>query len=128
MPVWPICFCSIWPIGAPAPMRLPAARMPTSFTDTWASARAAIAASAARSTVSRSGCLPNLVMWIPRIQMSSVAMSVALPVAALAAATRAAVDRLEAEPDRLRARRVGAHRHRGEADLHAEAHVLGVGR
>ena len=28
-------------------------------------------ASAARSTVSLSGCLPNLVMWIPRIQSSS---------------------------------------------------------
>ena len=33
-----------------------------------------MAASAARSTVSRSGCLPNLVIWMPRIQTSSLAL------------------------------------------------------
>ena len=42
-----------------------------SFIVTPPSASAAMAASAARSTVSLSGCLPNLVMLIPRIQMSS---------------------------------------------------------
>ena len=45
-----------------------------SFIVTPPSASAPIAASAARSTVSLSGCLPNLVMWIPRIQMSSLAI------------------------------------------------------
>jgi hypothetical protein len=44
------------------------------------SARAAIAASAARSTVSLSGCLPNFVILMPRIQMSSLAMVVLLTV------------------------------------------------
>ncbi len=53
-------------------IRLPAARMPMSFMVTPPSASAARAASAARSTVSWSGCLPNLVMLIPRIQMSSL--------------------------------------------------------
>jgi hypothetical protein len=48
--------------SAPWPMRLPAARTPMSRTDTWASDIAAMAASAARSTVSRFGCFPNLVM------------------------------------------------------------------
>ncbi len=43
-------------------MRLPAARMPMSFIDAPASSSAAIAASDARSTVSLSGCFPNLVM------------------------------------------------------------------
>ena len=41
---------------------------------TPASASAPVAASAARSTMSLSGCLPNFVMWIPRIQMSSLAL------------------------------------------------------
>ena len=43
-----------------------------SFIVTPPSASAASAASEARSTVSLSGCLPNLVMLIPRIQMSSL--------------------------------------------------------
>ena len=40
MPVWPSCFCSIWPMPAPAPMRSPAAEMPMSFMVTPASASA----------------------------------------------------------------------------------------
>ncbi len=73
MPVWPICFWSDWP--TPPPMRLPAARMPMSFIDTPASFSAASEAWDARSTVSSSGCFPNFVMLIPRIQTSSVAMA-----------------------------------------------------
>ena len=45
-----------------------------SFIDTPPSARAPRMASAARSTMSLSGCLPNFVMWIPRIQISSLAL------------------------------------------------------
>src|SRR6056297_1428625 len=114
MPVWPICFCSCWPMP-PDPMRLPAARMPMSAMETPASARAAMAAWAPRSTVSRSGCLPNLVMLIPRIQMSSL----------ISRSSRR--DRREAETDRLDTAVVGAHRIGGQADLHAERHVLVVG-
>ena len=71
MPVWPICFCSAWPMP-PGPTRQPAARMPMSFIVTPPSASAASAASAARSTWSLSGCLPNLVILIPRIQTLSL--------------------------------------------------------
>src|SRR3954452_6724905 len=96
----------------PKPMRLPAARMPMSAIVTPASASAALAASAARSTVSRSGCLPNLVMWIPRIQTSSAMGS---------------LQGFEAEADRLGAVVVRAHQVGGEPDLHAERDVLVVG-
>src|SRR5262245_29118450 len=113
MPVWPICFCSCWPMPALAAMRLPAARTPMSFIVTPPSARAASAASAARSTVSLSGRLPNLVMLMPRIQTSS-AIAVGL-------------QGCEPEADGLGAGAVGADRERGELDLHAQAHVLGVG-
>src|SRR5215471_5694227 len=113
MPVWPICFCSCWPMPAPAAMRLPAASTPMSFMDTPASASAAWAASEARSIVSLSGCFPNLVMWMPRIQTSS-AMSVRL-------------QRGEPEADGLGAGAVGADRERGELDLHAQRDVLGIG-
>src|SRR6476620_9364870 len=95
MPVWPICFCSIWPIGAAPPMRLPAARMPMARMVMPPSDNAPITASDARSTVSFSGCLPNFVMWIPRIQMSS-AMS-------------GSFRRCETESDRLGADDVAAH-------------------
>ena len=71
MPVWPICFCSCWPMPAPAAIRFPAASTPMSFMLTPASARAFIEASEARSIVSLSGCLPNFVIEIPRIQTSS---------------------------------------------------------
>src|SRR5256885_2013408 len=114
MPVWPICFWSIWPIGAPAPMRLPAASTPMSFIVTPASDSAPIAASAARSTVSLSGCLPNLVIWIPRIQTSLVAMALL------------SADGLEAEADGLGAVVVGADRIRRQPHLHADLDVLGV--
>ena len=54
------------------PTRLPAARMPMSPMVTPASASAAMAASAPRSMTSLSGCLPNFVMLMPRMQMSSL--------------------------------------------------------
>ena len=56
------------------PIRLPAASTPMSAIVTPPSFKAAIVASAARSKVSLSGCLPNLVMAIPRIHTSSLAM------------------------------------------------------
>src|SRR5438132_8706849 len=116
MPVWPICFWSIWPIGAPAPIRLPAASTPMSFIVTPASDSAPIAASAARSIVSLSGCLPNLVIWIPRIHTSSAAILSLLCVAS--------IDRLEAEADGLGAFVVVAERERGQTHLHPQRHVL----
>src|SRR5579871_2863939 len=80
------------------------------------SASALSAASDARSTTSLSGCFPNLVMWMPRIQTSS----------AMACSSRSG-GRFETEPDGLGAGLVGADGERGEADLHARLHVLGVG-
>src|SRR6056297_732476 len=71
MPVWPTCFWICWPMP-PDPIRLPAASTPMSAMVTPPSASAAMTASEARSTTSRSVCLPNLVMLIPRIQMSSL--------------------------------------------------------
>src|SRR6516165_3956076 len=85
-----------------------------SLIDTWASPSAFMAASAARSTVSRSGCLPNLVMWMPRIQMSSLAMSVTF-------------HRFEAEADGFGALIVSPHHIRRQADFHSRVHMLGVG-
>src|ERR1700751_3483652 len=98
-----------------APIRLPAAMTPTSFMVTPPSFSGAIAASAARSTVSWSGCFPNLVMWMPRIQMSSLAMSVTF-------------HWFEAEADGLGPLVVGPQPVRGQADLHARVDVLGVRR
>ena len=71
MPVWPICFWSIWPVGLAAPIRLPTASTPTSAMVTPPSSSAPRAASEARSITSLSRCLPNLVIWIPRIHRSS---------------------------------------------------------
>src|SRR5690606_10866274 len=115
MPVWPICFCSCWPMPAAASIRLPAASTPMSRIVTPASARAASAASDARSTASLSGCLPNLVMVIPRIQMSSAMVGPSV------------LDGLEAEADGLGAVVVGADHIGGQPHLHPELHVLGVG-
>src|SRR4029079_3271054 len=98
---------------APADMRLPAARMPMSWIVTPASASAASAASEARSIVSLSGCLPNLVILIPRIHTSS-AMSGHL-------------QGLEPEADGLGTGRIGSDGKGREPDLHAQLHVLGVG-
>src|SRR2546430_774743 len=123
MPVWPICFWSIWPLVPP--IRLPNARIPMSFIATPPSFSAARAASAARSTVSSSGCLPNLVMWIPRIQTSPVAMVSLLLLVRRENAICSG--RLEAESDGLGACLVDADRERREAHLHAELHVVGVG-
>src|SRR5256885_433610 len=114
MPVWPICFCSIWPMVWPT--RLPYPSTPMSFIATPPSCRAPMAASAARSTASRLGCLPNFVMVMPRIQMSSVAIVVVL-----------LAEGLEAEAKGLGARGVRADGEGGELELHARAHVVGVG-
>src|SRR5215468_7049920 len=121
MPVWPICFCSCWAMPPPRPNRLPAARIPMSFIVAPESASAPRAASAPRSTTSLSGCLPNLVMWIPRIQMSSLLLIVVLRFA------RCSVDGFETEADRLGSVGVGAHRIGGQPQLHAERDVLGIG-
>src|SRR5436190_24368162 len=115
MPVWPICFWSCWPMPAAAAMRFPAASTPMSPIVTPPSRRAPVAASAARSTVSSSGCLPNFVMWIPRIQTLSLAMTILL------------ADRFEPEADGLGAVVVGADRERGQPDLHADRDVFGIG-
>src|SRR5882724_2862682 len=120
MPVWPMAFWSCWP-SAPPPNRLPAARIPMSFMVTPASPSAPSAASAASSTVVWSGCLPNFVMWIPRIQTSPLLMS--MPPRARALRSR----RFEAEADGLGASAVGADGERRQANLHAELHMLGVG-
>src|SRR4051812_598085 len=95
-------------------MRLPAARMPTSPIETPPSASAPMTASAARSTVSLSGCLPNLVIEIPRIQMSSL-MSVPF-------------HGLEAEADRLGAGGIGPDDLGRQPHLHSHLDVLRVGR
>ena len=70
--------------------------------------------------MSLSGCLPNLVMWIPRIQTSSCTHRVLLVVSV-------AAGRFEAEADGLGAVVVGAERVRRQADLHARRHVVGIG-
>src|SRR5436190_9797306 len=95
--------------------------MPMSFMVTPASPSAPSAASAASSTVVWSGCLPNFVMWIPRIQTSPLLMS--MPPRARALRSR----RFEAEADRFGASAVGADGERRQANLHAQLHVLGVG-
>src|SRR5579883_3369660 len=113
MPVWPICFWRACP-DAP-PIRQPKPRTPMSRIVTPPSAIAPMAASAAKSIVSLSGCLPNLVMWIPRIQTSSLAMSIAL-------------HRLVSVTDRLGPILVRSHDVGRQAHLHAGPDVLGVGR
>src|SRR5580704_14092492 len=116
MPVWPSCFCTIWPVGAMAIMRLPAPMMPMSFIVTPASVSAPCTASDARSTMSLSGCLPNFVMSMPRIQSSSEADAIVLT-----------SQWFKAEADRLGAFFVCADHLGGQAHLHARGHVLGVG-
>src|SRR5918993_3373100 len=118
MPVWPICFCSCWP-KPPPPIRLPAPMMPMSFIDTPPSWRAPCTASAARSTVSLSGCFPNLVMWMPRIQMSSLALIVLLRLSV--------AGRFEPEADGFLAVIVLTQRVRRQADLHVRRDVVGIG-
>src|SRR6266550_9302642 len=116
MPVWPICFCSSWPMPAP-PSRLPNVRMPMSFMLTPASASADRVACDARSRPSSSGCFPNLVMLMPRIHAFS-AMGFSNPLVA---------DGLVAEADGLDAVVVRSDRECGEPQLHAELDVLGGG-
>src|SRR5437879_5390655 len=115
MPVWPICFWSGCPMPAAALMRWPAARTPMSFMVTPPSLSAPRAASDARSMVSLSGCFPNFVMSMPRMKTSSLAIG-------------GSFQRLEAEAHGLGALRVRANWERREADLHAQLHVVGVGR
>src|SRR6185437_8906541 len=91
-------------------MRLPAASTPMSCIDTPASRSAPCAAWAARSTMSRSGCFPNFVIVIPRIQTSSV-MSRSY--------------RLEAESNCFGAGLVPAQHVRREPDPHADVDVVG---
>src|SRR5436190_19052174 len=122
MPVWPTCFWICWPTPPP-PSRLPAAMTPISFIVTPPSFSAALTASAARSTTSLSGCLPNFVIVMPRIQMSSVAMSWSPLVS-----VQGSVQRLEAEVHGLGSFVVRADDLRRQAHLHPEADVLGVGR
>src|SRR4029079_7484870 len=115
IPVWPICFCNVWPMLPGPPIKLPAARMPMSRIVTPPSASAPIAASLARSIVSLSGCLPNLVMWIPRIQMSSAAIACSF------------LHWFESEPDRIGAGTVGTDHLGRQPDLHSDVNVFGVG-
>src|SRR5271168_452327 len=116
MPVWPSCFWSTWPMGSAPPMRLPAPMMPMSFMVTPPSASAPWTACEARSVVSRSGCFPNLVMWIPRTHTSSDADAIVLT-----------SQGFETEADCLGAVVVGADHFGGQADLHAQRHVFGIG-
>src|SRR5262245_6697631 len=118
MPVWPICFCSIWPMPADAFIRLPAASTPMSLMPTPASRSAPCAASKARSTVSLSGCFPNFVMVIPSIQASLAISRVLL----------SRLGGLVAEADGRGAFGVSADRERHQPYLHAQCHMLGVGR
>src|SRR3954453_10828950 len=99
----------------PPPIRLPAASTPICLIETPPSFSAPSAASAARSTVSLSGYLPNLVMWIPRIQTLSAISS---PLGS---------DRFEAEADSFGAVVVSADRVRRELHLHAEVNVIRIG-
>src|SRR5271165_3081025 len=113
MPVWPSCFCSCWPIPALAAIRLPAPIIPTSFMVTPPSVSAPSTASEARSTMSLSGCFPNLVMWIPRIQTSSAAISTS--------------QGFEAEADRFGSILILPDCLGGQAHRHPERDVLGIG-
>src|SRR5258706_4260849 len=99
----------------PPPMRLPAASTPICFIVTPRSFNAPSAASAARSTLSLSGYLPNLVMWIPRIQTLSAISS---PLGS---------DRLEAEADGFGAVVVSADRVGRELHFHPEMDVIRIG-
>src|ERR1700712_3292772 len=123
IPVWPICFWSCCPISAFAAIRFPAASTPISAMLTPASASAPVAAWAARSTVSRSGCLPNLVMRMPSIQISSLAL---IGIAPSSTGDDRSFGGLEAEANRFGALGVGADGVGGEPNLHAIADVLGI--
>src|SRR6478735_1277685 len=96
----------------PPPIRLPAARTCMSRIDTPPSASALRAASAARSTASLSGCLPNLVIEMPRIHTSS---------------DTGRLQWLEAEADGLGALTVGCDREGRQPHLHPEPDVLRIG-
>src|SRR5437588_248397 len=104
-----------------AAIKFPAAMTPMSAIVTPASARAPVAASAARSTVSLSACLPNLVIWIPRIQMSSLAL-----IGLLLSLCGSSGHWFEAEADRLGSCRVAADRKCRQPHFHAVADVLGI--
>src|SRR4029453_9001771 len=94
------------------PIRLPAASTCISRIDTPPSASARRAASAARSTVSLSGCLPNLVIEMPRIHTSS---------------DTGRLQWLEAEADGLGTFTVGRDREGRQPHLHPQPDVLRIG-
>src|SRR5437868_11359170 len=104
------------PTPLAASMRFPAPMTSMSAIVTPASSRAASAASAPRSMRSLSGYRPNFVIDAPRIQTSRSAI-----------ACSSLSGRLVAELDRLGALVVDAGDRGREADVHAEAHIVGAG-
>ena len=72
-----------------------------------------------RSTVSLSGCLPNLVMWIPRIQTLS----------AIDSSSRSAGQSTGSKPNPMASTPllVGPHGDRGQSQLHPERTCSGSG-
>ena len=91
--------------------------MPMSFMVTPPSASAPCAASDARSTMSLSGCLPNFVMWMPRIQSSSDADAIVLNLPVVRSRSR-----------RLRCLRRPCRPLRWPVGPSCPSHVLGIGR
>src|SRR5215212_4260270 len=96
-------------------MRLPEPITPMSLISTPASSRAPCTASDPRSRVSLSRCLPNLVMWMPRIHTFSV---IGPP----------SSDRLEAESHGVHAVVVSAQWNDRQPQLHAGPDVLWIRR
>src|SRR2546421_3937220 len=105
------------PTPLAASMRLPAPMTSMSAIVTPASSRAASAASAPRSMRSLSGYRPNFVIDAPRIQTSRSAI----------ACSFSPSGRLVAELDRLGALVVDAGDRGRQANVHAEAHIVGAG-
>src|SRR5207253_2857984 len=114
---WPTCFWMRCPTPLAASMRLPAPMTSMSAIVTPASSRAASAASAPRSMRSLSAYRPNFVIDAPRIQTSRSAI----------ACSFSPSGRLVAELDRFGALVVDAGDRGRQADVHAEAHIVGAG-
>src|SRR5271165_1805784 len=102
------------------PVTLPAAKTWMSRTDTPPSASAPRAASDARSTRSLPGCLPNFVMWAPRIHTVS-------GITRLLFWRLGRLGRLEAEADRFDALVIRSHAECAQPDRHAEPQPLRIG-
>ena len=115
MPVWPICFCSAWPIAAAWPIRLPAASTPMSFIVTPPSVERGLRGLGGEVDGVLVGVLPEL---------RHVDAEDPDVVAGHGYASRG----LEAEADGLGAVIIRAHRVGRQAHLHPERHVLGIGR